>query len=158
MKKSIRLGVVVLLLLAFLGETLVVAQETTKAASETTGKVETAGGPKGILVVAQEATKPASETTGKAVTAGGIKTAKAAAKPETINGTVLMVDTDKKLLVLTGSGGVLYDFKLTNATRIKIGGQKAKLDDLSSQANKQASVAFVPLRTGNMARSVEVSP
>ena len=84
--------------------------------------------------------------------------AKPAVKAETLSGTLAMVLTDKKLVVLTGSGGVPYNFKVTGSTRIKVDGKKAKLDDLAGQANKPATVKFLPLRSGNVAQSIEVGP
>lgn len=78
-------------------------------------------------------------------------------KPETLSGTISSVKSDDKLVVVTSSAGVPYDFKVTGATKIKIGDQKGKLDDLSGATNKQVSVAYLPTRTGNVARSIEVS-
>jgi hypothetical protein len=79
-----------------------------------------------------------------------------AAKPETISGTISVVAADKKLVAITGSGGVPYNFKVTGSTRIKVGGKKAKLADLEGQSGKSASVKFLPLRSGNVAQSIEV--
>ncbi len=112
-----------------------------------------------IGVAAQEAGKPSQAAEEAQPTAAPERKAKAAfGKAETISGTISIVDKDKKLVVLTGSGGVPYNFKITRSTRIQIAGKKAKLDDLAGQTNKQASVKFLPLRTGNAAQSVEVSP
>ena len=38
-----------------------------------------------------------------------------------------------------------------------VGGQKAAIDDLSNQVNKQATIEFVPRIGGNVANSVEVN-
>jgi hypothetical protein len=113
-----------------------------------------------VYVAAQEAGKPATQAGEKAQpTAAPERRAKGAfGKAETISGTISIVDKDKKLIVLAGSGGVPYNFKVTRSTRINIGGKKVKLDDLAGQTNKQASIKFLPLRTGNAAQSVEVSP
>ncbi len=110
-------------------------------------------------VIAQEAEKPAGEASEKAEKAvPGEKKAKVAAvKPETISGTISMVDKDKKLLVLVSSQGVPYNFKVTSATRIKIGDKKAMIDQLAEQINKQVSVKFLPLLAGNAAQSIDVS-
>lgn len=108
-----------------------------------------------ISVVAQETEKPAAGASQEAEKSAPAPKAKAAAKSETISGTVTTVS--KELLILTSSNGIPYNFKLTRGTRIKVGGQKAKADDLAAQTGKQASVEFLPLRTGNMARSIEVS-
>lgn len=104
---------------------------------------------------AQEAAKP-EEAPAKEKAAPAEKAKAEAAKPETISGTIQMVATDKKLVVLTSSSGTSYNFKVTGATRIKVAGKKAKLDELAAQANKSASVKFLPLRTGNLAQSIEV--
>jgi threonine dehydrogenase-like Zn-dependent dehydrogenase len=84
--------------------------------------------------------------------------AKPAVKAETISGTLSMVVTDKKLVVLTGTGGVPYNFKVTGSTRIKVGGKKVKLDELAGQTNKLATVKFLSLPSGNIAQSIEVGP
>jgi hypothetical protein len=107
------------------------------------------------LARAQEAAKP-EEAPAKEKAMKAEKPAAEAAKPETISGTLQMVATDKKLVVLTSSSGTSYDFKVTAGTRIKVAGKKAKLDELAAQANKTASVKFLPLRTGNVAQSIEV--
>jgi hypothetical protein len=108
-------------------------------------------------LAAQEAEKPEADTASKA--AAGEKKAKADwSKPETLSGTIALVKSDDKLLVVTSSAGVPYDFKVTGATKIKIGDKKGKLDDLAGSTNKQASVAYLPTRTGNVARSIDVSP
>ena len=80
-----------------------------------------------------------------------------AVKAETISGTISMVVVEKKLVVLTGSGGVTYNFKVTGGTRIKVAGNKAKFAELAAQTNKSATVKFLPLRSGNVAQSIEVS-
>ena len=75
-------------------------------------------------------------------------------KAETLSGPISLVDKEKKL-VIVDAGGIPYDFKVSGGTKIKVGGKKAKLDDL--QTGKQASVSFVAMRTGNAAKSIEVS-
>lgn len=81
-----------------------------------------------------------------------------AAKAETISGTLSTVDADKKLVVVTASSGIPYDFEVNSATKITVGGNKAKLVDLSSDANKQASVTFLSMKKrGNIAKSIEIS-
>jgi len=80
-----------------------------------------------------------------------------AVKSETISGTIQMVIADKKLVVFTSSAGTPFNFKVTGATRIKVAGKKAKLADLEGQAGKPATVKFQPLRSGNVAQTVEVT-
>jgi hypothetical protein len=129
MKKSMLL-LLSLLLLVFLGVTSVVAEEGEKLAGQVSQTVEKAG--------SREKAK------------GG------AAKLETISGTITAVHKENQLLILTSSSGIPYNFKLTRSSRIEIGGQKGKFDDLANQTGKQASVEFLPLRGGNVARSVKV--
>jgi ABC-type amino acid transport substrate-binding protein len=107
-----------------------------------------------VSLAAQEAEKPEAEAAPKAANAGK-KTPWS--KPETLSGTISSVQSADKLVIVTSSAGVPYNFKVSGATKIKIGDQKGKLDDLSGATNKQVSVAYVPTRTGNMARSIEVS-
>lgn len=89
--------------------------------------------------------------------AAAAKKAAPAVKAETISGTISMVVAEKKLVVLKGSGGVSYNFKVTGGTRIKVAGKKAKFAELAEQTNKSATVKFLPLRSGNAAQSIEVS-
>ena len=85
------------------------------------------------------------------------KAAVAAAKSETLTGTLQTVVTDKKLLVVAGSTGVPYDFTVTGATKIMVGGSKAKLADLAGSTGKSVTVKFLPeKKAGNIAQSVEV--
>lgn len=81
-----------------------------------------------------------------------------AVKAETVSGTLAMVVTDKKLVVLTGTGGVPYNFKVTGSTRIKVDGKKAKLDELAGLGKRAVTVKFLPVRAGNIAQSIEVGP
>jgi ABC-type amino acid transport substrate-binding protein len=106
--------------------------------------------------LAQEAQEPEEAPTAKKA---AVEKPKAElAKAETISGTLRMVAADKKIVVLTDSAGTPFDFKVTGATRIKVAGKKAKLDELASQTNKAASVKFLPTRSGNVAQSIEVGP
>ena len=103
---------------------------------------------------AQEQAAPAAKKAATHAKAGGMA---AAVKPETISGTLSMVDASKKLVIVT-VGGVPYDFTVTPGTKITVGGSKAKLDDLSSSTSKQASVTFLAeKRRGNLARSIEIT-
>ena len=73
-------------------------------------------------------------------------------KSETLSGTISSVDSEKKL-VAVDANGVSFNFNASGA-KIKVGGKKAKLDEL--QKGAQASVTFVATRTGDMAKSIEV--
>ena len=106
--------------------------------------------------LAQEAA-PAKEASAEKKEAAAEKPKAEFAKAETISGTLQMVVADKKILVLTDSSGTPFNFKVTGATRIKVAGKKAKLDELASQTNKAASIKFLPTRSGNVAQTVEIS-
>jgi hypothetical protein len=112
----------------------------------------------GVVAVAPLAAQeqPSSEAGEKA--AKPEKAAKKAGgwsmKAEKLSGAISLVDKEKKL-VIVDAGGIPYDFKVSGGTKIKVGGKKAKLDAL--QTGKQASVSFVAMRTGNAAKSIEVS-
>jgi len=81
----------------------------------------------------------------------------AAMKAETLAGTLQMVVVDKKLVVVASSTGIPYNFKVTGATKIKVGGSKAKLAELSGATGKSVSVKFLSeKRAGNLAQSIEV--
>jgi hypothetical protein len=77
-------------------------------------------------------------------------------RPETLSGTISMIDADQNLVVLT-SDNVPYNFKVTKATKIEIGGSKATFNELVNQTQKEASVTFVARRDGNFARSISIS-
>ena len=78
-------------------------------------------------------------------------------KPETIEGTISMIVSEQKMVVVTSSEGVPYNFVVTNKTKIEIGGMTSSFADLSGQTQKHATVTFVPRRNGNMAQSISVS-
>jgi hypothetical protein len=80
-----------------------------------------------------------------------------AVKAETISGTLSIVVVDKKLVVVTSSTGIPYNFNVTGGTKIKVSGAKAKLADLSGATGKSATVKFLPEKhAGNIAESIEV--
>ncbi|MGH9360151.1 MAG: hypothetical protein ACRD22_13220 [Terriglobia bacterium] len=83
---------------------------------------------------------------------------KAAAKSETISGTISMVDAANKIVVVTDSNGVPFDFKVTHRTRIDVNGNRASLSQLADQTNKQASVKFMDrMKAGQFAETIKVS-
>lgn len=83
--------------------------------------------------------------------------AKYQAGVHTASGTLTTVDTNGKLLVVTGSDGTPFDFVVTRRTHISVNGQKGNLDALGSQANQQVTVKFRDhLRSGLVAQSVQV--
>jgi hypothetical protein len=106
--------------------------------------------------LAQEAAQP-QEAPAEKKAAAAEKPKAAFAKAETISGTLQMVVAEKKIVVLADSAGTPFNFKVTGATRIKVAGKKAKLNDLASQTSKTASVKFLPTRSGNVAQMIEIS-
>lgn len=75
-----------------------------------------------------------------------------------ISGTISMVDADQKIVVLTDSNGVPFDFKVTPRTHIVVNGSKASLSQLADQTNKQASVKFVDrMKAGQFALTITVT-
>lgn len=75
--------------------------------------------------------------------------------PETMSGTLTIVQPQKGLIVVTASNGVPFDFQASRA-RIEVNGARAKLDSIQQDMNKQITVRFVPYPRGDMARSVTV--
>lgn len=78
-------------------------------------------------------------------------------RPETLSGTISMVEPGTKSVFVMGSGEVSYKFLVTPKTKIQIDGTKGTIEDLAGQAQKQVSVTFVARRNGNMAQSISVS-
>jgi hypothetical protein len=122
-------------LFLFLGAVSAAAQQTKKAASKAAAKSH-----------AMEAAQ--AKVTGEGKVLG---------PKETLSGTISTVDKTEKLIVIRGSNGVPYTFRVVRATRITIAGKKATLDELVEQVNKEASVQFVPKTEGNFAQSIEVT-
>lgn len=77
-------------------------------------------------------------------------------QPETLSGTISMFDAQQHVMVLK-SEGVPYNFKITKATKIEIGGARATFAELTNQTGSSASVTFVARRNGDFAKSVTVS-
>ncbi|MGH9430316.1 MAG: hypothetical protein ACRD3T_02105 [Terriglobia bacterium] len=105
----------------------------------------------------QQAPATASEAAPKAKTMKHHHAAEAAVAEETLSGTISMVDTDKNVVVVTDSNGIPFDFTVNGRTKIMVGGQKAKLADLSSSTSKQASVKYrAEKKAGDIATSIDV--
>ena len=99
----------------------------------------------------------AQEAAAKAETSAAEKPKAAAVKPETLSGTLQSVAADKKLVLVTGASGIPFNFKVTGATKIKVGGTKAKLAALAGATGKSVSVKFLAAKkAGNIAQSIEV--
>jgi hypothetical protein len=78
-------------------------------------------------------------------------------KTESLSGTLSMVDSASKLVVVVTPTGVPFDFQVTAKTRIEVAGKAGTLADLEGQTNKDVLVDFTPQRTGNVARSIKVA-
>lgn len=85
-------------------------------------------------------------------------TAKYASGVQELSGSISMVDTGQKVLVVTNSDGTPFNFKMMHGTRIEVNGKKGTLDALSDQTGKQASIKYRDgLNRGLLAESVQVS-
>ena len=76
---------------------------------------------------------------------------------ETLNGKITMVNPVQKLVVVQ-AGGVPFDMVVKPSTRIDQGTQKIDLQMLAQDVNRPVSIRFVPERSGDVARSIEVNP
>lgn len=81
---------------------------------------------------------------------------KATGQVETIRGSLMALLKEQRLIVLKGEGGVPYNFQVTPATKIEIGGKKAGFEELDTVVTSNISVTFVPMRQGNLARKIQV--
>jgi hypothetical protein len=77
-------------------------------------------------------------------------------RPETLNGTITMVEPGTMSVFVTGSGEVSYKFTVTNKTKIEIDGASSSIDELAAQTQKPVTVTFVARSTGNFAQSITV--
>ncbi len=94
---------------------------------------------------------------GEKPTAAG-KAIRNAWPPETLSGKIMMVDSARNLLIMNGPDGVPFDMVVTPSTRITLGDQhKLALKDLSQDVQKNVSVQFKPERSGDIARSIQVT-
>lgn len=77
--------------------------------------------------------------------------------PETLYGTITMVDPGQKLVVVEGPNKALFDMVVTRRTSISSGSQELNIEDLSQYQNKPVSIMFVPERRGDVAESIRVN-
>jgi hypothetical protein len=76
----------------------------------------------------------------------------------TLSGTISTVDTNGKLLIVTGPDGTPFDFVVNRATHIQVKGQKSNLGSLADQTHQQVTIKYRDrLQRGLVARSVDVS-
>ena len=76
--------------------------------------------------------------------------------PETLMGTIVMVDPAAKLVVIQDRSGIPYDLQITPSTHVFSGNQRLDLRDLSMKTNDNVSVRFIPERRGDVAKSIQV--
>jgi hypothetical protein len=81
----------------------------------------------------------------------------ALARAETLSGTISMVAPANHLVIVKDASGTPFDFRVGKFTKIDINGHKATLQQLSSEINNSVSVRFVPLVSGDLARTIKVS-
>jgi hypothetical protein len=77
-------------------------------------------------------------------------------KPETISGTLTIVNVEEKTIFVKAENGITYDFKIGPATKVAAGDTKLKMEDLTGQIGKSIEVVFRPLKTGNAASTIEI--
>jgi hypothetical protein len=78
-------------------------------------------------------------------------------KAESLTGTIMSVDPQKRIVVVKDSSGVPFDMMVNRSTRIKAGNRQLKLGDLSSDVDKKASIKFVPERKGDVAETIQMN-
>lgn len=95
------------------------------------------------------AAKAAAKTTGQA--------GHTMLRPETLSGTISLVDPALKLVVVRDSSGVPFDIKVDASTHIASTNGKLTLNDLNSDLNRNASIKYIPERRGDVAETISVS-
>ncbi|HTA41196.1 MAG TPA: hypothetical protein VK789_02045 [Bryobacteraceae bacterium] len=81
---------------------------------------------------------------------------KGAWPPETISGTINMVEPGQKIVVVK-SDNVPFDMVITSKTHIMHGSQAVSMNDLSQYQNKSVSVRFIPEGRGDIAQSIQIN-
>ncbi len=80
----------------------------------------------------------------------------AVVKPETISGTLTIVNAEDKLIFVKAENEITYDFRIGPQTKISAGEKTLKFDQLADQVGKGVEVVFRPLKTGNAASTVAI--
>ncbi len=78
-------------------------------------------------------------------------------RPETVTGTMSIIEPGKRSLFVSTSSGVSFHFVVTGRTRIRINGTPSTIAELAQQVQKQATVSFVARPSGDIAQSITVS-
>ncbi len=108
-----------------------------------------------VLIAGNPATLPQGQSAAAAQKKTPATSAKRLGPVETLSGTIANVDLKHKLLVVTSSS-VTYNFVVVPSTRILAGQRRVEFAELASEANKTASIKFVPTRHGNLASSIDI--
>jgi hypothetical protein len=104
-----------------------------------------------VSPLVRAADQPASKTQAKTASS------QALAKPETITGSIMMVDQKSNVVVVKDSRGTTFDIVVSKGTRLQAGGQPIHFKDLTTDTNKPVTVKFVPERSGDIAQSIKVT-
>ncbi|HUA20099.1 MAG TPA: hypothetical protein VMB25_15225 [Bryobacteraceae bacterium] len=109
-----------------------------------------------LLVSAAPASAKSAGNAAKSPAAAA-KGAREAWPAETLSGKIMAVDPAQDLLIVKGADGVPFDMDVRASTRIRSGNQKLTLKALSSDLKKNVSVHFVPERSGDIARTIQLN-
>ncbi|MGH9445678.1 MAG: hypothetical protein ACRD3O_08130, partial [Terriglobia bacterium] len=153
--KRIFLTLMVLSLLAFLAGASALARQTSGTGQESTAKHATHHAVHHAEHMAHHAAHHVRHMVHHAAAAN--PEARYQAGVHTLSGTLSTVDPNSKLLVITNSNGIPFDFVVTHFTRIDVNGKRGNLSALADQANQQVTVRYRDgLRRGLMAQSVQL--
>ncbi len=88
------------------------------------------------------------------------KTSRALASSEDLSGTITNVDATDREVTILGSNGVSYDFRVTPRTLVELSNNKIRTNQMTQLVNesqKQATIRFVPMSNGNLAKNIQIS-
>ncbi len=78
-------------------------------------------------------------------------------KPVNLSGSIWMVDTTGRIVVVMAPNGVPFDLQVTPRTRIEVSDRPANLAELAGQIHKDVLVNLAPERSGDIALSIQVT-
>jgi hypothetical protein len=76
--------------------------------------------------------------------------------PQTVSGTLTIVEPAQKRIVVQTASGVPYDMDITRATRIENRGQRVSLQALNQDVNQAVEVKLIPERRGDVAAWIRI--
>lgn len=76
--------------------------------------------------------------------------------PQTLSGTITLVDPAQKLVVVRTQAGVPFDVDITPHTRLENGNRRISLQTLNRDVSQQVQVKFIPERHGDVAAWIKV--